>query len=309
MIIQGLDSAQSAFFLKQLQHRKAKLLEAPFPPFKMLQKLPISREAPPGADTITQYTYTPIGMAAIVASYGDDIPAVDVVASEVVVKVREMADHFTDSLTEIENASMANLPLSQKKMNALVRGLDQKKNSIALNGDAKHGLYGVLTFPNFNKFAAPTGAWTMQSDPDDILADVAELIGYSFTHSNGVEDLTQNKGTVMFPHSYWQILLRKKYSPEGKTLMSFLVDTYKGVDFGYAAELDAVAINPRTGAVSTTKVCLAFQADPDKVSLEVPLEFDVLPPQYVNLHIKTIGRAKTAGVMSSFPVSFSVMDG
>ncbi len=302
-----------AFVAEQLAYRKKKLLDKALPPFRALQLLPISREAPPGAETVKQTMFSPEGMAAFVAANSDDIPDVTVVADEHFVPVREMADKFDETRTEYENAALAGVNLSDKKMSALVLFLDKLKNQVAWFGDAVRGLFGLLTHPNTNKIEAENGSWNEESDPMDIIEDVNLLVHESFVVTNGVENLEAPgvNGKVVFPHSVWPLLNSKSVSAQRPdySIMDKLKKDYPTIEFTYASELNAVAVNPRTGGAGPVKCAVAFQALEEKVSLEVPLELDILDPQYINLKIRTIGRAKTAGVMSSFPMSITIMDG
>jgi hypothetical protein len=308
MLFPGLDSQGSAFFEKQLEHIKATVLETEFPALKMLQHVPVSMEAPAGAESITQRIFTALGVAKIVTDYSDDLPQVDVDGDEVTVPVRTPADAFTYSLIEVENARMAGVNLNARKANSAREAIEQKIDAIALFGDASHGLFGMLTFPNFSKIDAPNGSWTYGTDADDILEDLNEIANYPEVISNGVEG--NEDMTLLLPVTQFTVIASKKHSTLGNvSILSAFREMHPMITVDRYAKLAGVTPNPRTGSGTPTDVAVLFPRNPAKVSLEIPLLFTQLPPQPKNLGFTVPCYARTGGVLSAKPLSVAVMDG
>lgn len=306
------DAANSAFYASQLVFWKQKILERNQPPRKILKYLPISRSAAPGSEFIAQKMYSPVGMAAIVASSGTDIPKVDVLMDSTAVPVHQLADYFSVSLQELNRAAATGQNISAVKAFHAVDAIEAKKNSIAAVGDEKAGLYGLVTHPNVNKIGAGTSPWQMNTSVSLILADIASLIAKSTEVSGGAEDMTQPgaNGVVLFPFAVQSILQRpvSDLRPEYSILQS-VRERYPDVIFDFASELDKLAKNPRTGTAGPVRVAVAFQAREEKVSFEVPLELEEIAPQPNRLDIDQCFRAETGGVLTSYPLSITVMDG
>ncbi len=49
----NLDSAETAFFARELEYIKSKSYDIEFPPLKAIKLIPVSTEAGPGAESIT----------------------------------------------------------------------------------------------------------------------------------------------------------------------------------------------------------------------------------------------------------------
>ncbi len=299
----GLDSRQSMFLEEQLTAWKP-MIEKALPELKLLRKIPITQDSPVGAATIKLPIFSLIGSAKIIASAATDIPKVDTDLTEIDVPVREVADSFTIMIREIENASMAGINLSDKKMLAALRAMDQELNRILREGDTANGLTGILNNAYIPKITNPSGVlWTRQTDPEDILDDVETLLETPFILSNSVE----MADTVLFPSTYWSIIRGKKVGTlDSKTILTHLRETYPDVDFDYIPDFNSVT-NPRTGS-GLCPVAFAFTARPEKLGFEMPLRNQMLPVQPKGLGFETIMRSLTGGLLMPFPLSAAIMD-
>ncbi len=308
MKFSNLDAQQSIFFLRELEKVKAKVLERLFPQFKWLLYIPISTEAGPGAESITQTMYSPVGMAKIIANNATDLPRVDVMGEQVTVPVRMVADAYGYSRKEIQSAAMTNppKPLPMMKANAARRAIEQTLNSIAFQGDTAAKIYGIMSFPNFTKTEAPNGAWTMDSDPDDIIEDCHSLITTPRVNSKGVFEVTH----VLLPIDKMTIIQTLRLGDvNSDTILTFLKKVYSNIVWDDVPELTAVTPNPRTGSGTPTNCAVAFAQDPDYMTFELCEDFTQLAPQEKGLEIEIPCVAQTGGVMSMQPLSVNIMDG
>ncbi len=301
----GLDATQSVFLSEQLtQWRRALLKKRPA--LKLLEKFPITMNTPLGVQTIKVPIIDYIAVAKVISANSTTIPKADVVLTEITAEVKEVADFFSITMRELENSAFSGVPLSEWRMKAALRGMEQGLNNILLYGDDQNNLTGLLS-PGayFSKFANPSGApWTMSSDPADIFADVAYVIQYSFNLSDGVE-MTKR---VLFPTPYWSIIQTKKVGTlDQRTILQSMRETWPDVDFDYIPQTQSV-LNPRTGS-GNVPVIIAFDpSDPDAAAFEWPLVNQMLPPERKGLEYETIVRSLTAGIISARPKSISIMD-
>jgi hypothetical protein len=310
MYIPGLDSQQSAFLLKQLEHIKAKVLTKKFAPLKFLQPggIQVSFEAPEGADRITQRIYTSLGLAKIIASNARDLPRVNLVASEDTIRTKILGDSYAYTYDDLAAAMMAGVDLTSKDAEAARMAIDMAMDNIALFGAPAAGLYGLLTHPNFTKFEAGNGSWAVASDAQDLLDDLNEIANTPMIVSNDVEG--NGPQTLFLPIDQYTIIATKRMSTiDSTTVLNTFKQMHPQITVDRAAKLAAVPINPRTLAASPTDVAVLIPQDADKVRFEVTKPFTQTPPQAHGLEFEVPCYAKIGGVMSSYPLSAVVVDG
>jgi hypothetical protein len=73
-----MDAGESAFLERQLESVEARIYEKKFRELKYRAFIPVSNRDGAGAQTITYYLYTKIGMAKVIANPSDDLPRSDV---------------------------------------------------------------------------------------------------------------------------------------------------------------------------------------------------------------------------------------
>ena len=105
---------------------------------------PVTSEADPGADTVAFDSYDSVGMAKIITNYADDLPRADVKAQRTIVKVFDIATSYGYSIKDIRRAKMTGKPLTTRKAESARRANDALVNKIAFQGDAEHGILGIL---------------------------------------------------------------------------------------------------------------------------------------------------------------------
>ena len=82
MSINRLDATETVFFKRQLEYVKSKTYDKKYKNLKSSTLIPISTEAPSGADFIVWYSFSKAGVAKIISDYANDFPRVDVYAEE-----------------------------------------------------------------------------------------------------------------------------------------------------------------------------------------------------------------------------------
>lgn len=298
-----LDANESAFFSRQLEYIKARIYETKWPALKATTLIPVSTEAGPGAESITFRTFTSVGMAAIISNYADDLPRADVYGEEDTVKVKGLGQSYGYNVQEIRNANTANLNLTTRKANSARRGIEQRINQIAWTGNAKAGLYGLLSFPNTSKNAATTGTWSTAT-ADQILGDMFDAYDFIVNGTKGVEAPNQ----VLIPYEQYGIITRKRIGTDTSvTVKEFFEKARPGVMIESVADLKDVT-NPRTGS-GTTDVMVQYDRNPNAITLEIPQPFEQFPAQERNLEQVVPCHARIGGVIVYYPLSVNIVDG
>ena len=157
----NLDSADSIFFTRELEHIKSETYDVMYPELKARSVIPVSMDADPGDEKITYEQYDHVGLAQVISSYSKRLPRADVKGTEFSSPIRSLGDSYGYSAQEIRAAKKAGKPLTDKKADAAKRAIMELDNQIAFFGDATHGLNGFLNHPNVPELVIPadgTGA-------------------------------------------------------------------------------------------------------------------------------------------------------
>lgn len=298
------NDAESAFFERELEHVKSRTYDKQYPEFKARKLIPISYETPPGAKTITYQTFDRVGVAKILSSYADDLPRADVKGAEHSSPVKTIGDAYGYNLDEIEAAMMAGSPLEQRKANAARFACEAQLDSIAAVGNADHGLQGLLAIANALSYTVANGAagtktWATKTNAEK-LADLTGIVSYMLAQTKGVEI----PDTILLPEEQHSDIAQAQLSSGvAETVLSFFLRTNP-----YIKQVLPWAKLAGAGANATNRMA-CYKRDPDKLTLEIPLEFEQRPAQERNLEMVVPCRMKTGGVICYYPLSVSYGDG
>lgn len=289
------------FIAQELNYIRSRALEVEHSPLNSFRVFPQETDVPAGAETALQLVYDSVGMAKIVADYGDDLPRAEAVATTIASKVYTVADSYGYNYVELEHARMSNVNLESRKALASRRGIDLKLNNIAWFGDAEHGITGFIGNPNIANVTIPadgTGSSALFVDktPEQIIRDVNAIINEVSNNTNGVE----MPDTVLFAPAVYDLLEstpKSQYSD--RTILEFLRGAHPEVSrWMKIGELKGAG----TGG---TDMIIAGVFRPEYVRQENPVRFDQLPVQYRNLEYVVPCVARTIGVTINVPVCFA----
>jgi hypothetical protein len=203
---QHLDVGETAFMERQLESVEARLYEKKFRELKYRTLIPISNRDGAGAQNITYYMYTKIGMAAIIANPSDDLPRSDVFAKRFTQPVFQIGTSFGYSTLDLRRAMFTGVPLEMFKVDAARRGVRELESTLCWTGSVANGIVGLFGNANIPSDQAPLGAaasrlWSLKT-PDEILKDVLNIITAVRTATKGV----QQANTMLLPIAQYNIL-------------------------------------------------------------------------------------------------------
>jgi hypothetical protein len=302
----NLDSAESIFFSRELEHIKSETYDVQYPELKARSVIPVSMDVDPGAEKITYEQYDHVGMAKVISAYSKKLPRADVKGKEFSSPIRSLGDSYGYSVQEIRAAKMAGKPLQAKKADAAKRAILELDNEIAFKGDSTHGLNGFLNHPNVPEVTIPadgTGSsktWATKT-ADLMLRDLHLLANSVDEVSNGVE----GKDLVL-------ALPRASYNLAKSTMLgdnkdkSVLKSFLENNDF----VKEVIVLNELADAGdSGTKRMMVYTKDKKKVSLEIPQDFEQFDPQPEGLEFVVPCHSRTGGVIFYYPLSAAYADG
>lgn len=307
----NLDANESAFFVRELTHIKARSYDVVYPEFKAVRYIPVSGEAGPGADTVLYRQFDRVGMMQLIANYADDLPRVDVFGKEFSVVVKSIGGSYGYNIQEIRAAQMVGRPLDSRRAMALRFAFDQYVNKLGWLGDGTPtygGMYGLLFQPNTSKGDATVGAWATAT-ADQIIADFQKAYNGIVVTTKGVEV----PNTCLLPiDAYTRIATTPRSTVSDTTVLEFLEKAFPGIKFDWVNELTAVTSTlgkKPDGTTGSTNCMVLFKSSPDKLTYEIPQPFEQLAPQERNLEYVVPAHGRVAGVMCYYPLSVYVMQG
>lgn len=305
MKYKNLDSDESIFFERELQHVKAKTYDIRFPELKHRTLIPVDTSAPSGSDTVKYDQFDQTGIAQIVANYADDLERADVSAKEFVGKVKSLALSYGWNLQELRSAAMTGKPLTTRKSGAAKRGHLVTENRIVWFGDADHGLQGIFDNPNISVVVLPadgSGSSTAWADktPDQIIRDINLMTRTPHAVSKGVEMVD----TLLLPITQYNLIFDTPRSAQSDMSIARWVMAnnphLKAID--WLNELEG------TGPANADQM-LSYHRSPDKLQQEIPQDFEQLPVQEEGLEFVVPTHSRHGGVKVYYPLSMAKASG
>jgi hypothetical protein len=298
------DAGESAFFVRELEHIKAKSYDTKQKALKATMLIPVSTEADPGAETITYRRYTQLGTAAIVSDYAQNSPRVDIYGQEFTSKVYTISDSFGYSRQEIRRSRMTGRSLDAKRAKAAKRAYDEKIESITWDGDTAHNLSGFINYPGITAYTVPNGAGGLKTfvskTPDEIIKDIKGLMLAITDTTNGVEQ----PDTLLLPYAqYMDLATRRVTDGDSKTVLTYIMD-----NFPMLKNVEWLTQLKEAGAGSTDRMMM-YSKDPDTLTLELPMPYTQLPPQIHGLEFEIMTEGRCGGIIVYYPLAISYGDG
>ena len=304
-----LDADGAFFFQRQLEQIKARSYDVQYAELQARMLFPVSNEGGPGITSITYRTYDQIGAAKIIQAYADDLPRADVAGKETTIPVRSIGISYGYNLDEIQASQLTGAALDQRRANAATRSVEQKVNDVAFFGDAASGLLGLFDHPNIPTGAVVDGAagtktWTTKT-PDEILFDVNDLFADIFETTKMVE----RGNTLMLPPAQWSYISSTPRSANSDTtILMYLVQNSPYLN----AVTDIIPVNECSASENpelSADAMVAYDRNPDKLQLEIPVELEMMPVQQKNLEFVIPGRNRLAGLNVYYPLSLAIATG
>lgn len=305
------DANETFFFARELEYVKSKSYDIEFPEMKAFKHIPISTEAGEGAVSITYAQFEEIGMARIIESYADDLPRADIRGKEYTQLVKSVGVSYGYTVQEIRAAVFVGRSLTQRQANAARRANDQYINRVAWFGDNTYNILGIMNNPNIPNQLVPadgTGATTewVNKTPDQILRDLNLITNSIPALTKGVE----MPNTVLLPVAqYTLIASTPRSSVSDTTILEYFIQNNPFITtVDWVPELAGAGIDPPAGGANTD-IMLAFDKNPDKLTMEIPMPFTQYPPQERGLEFVVPCESRYGGIIIYYPLSLSIGEG
>lgn len=306
------DAGETFFFARELEYVKSKSYDIEFPEMKAFKHIPISTEAGEGAQAITYAQFEELGVARVIESYADDLPRADITGKEYTTQVKSIGVSYGYSVQEVRASIYVGRSLTQRQANAARRANDQKINRLAWFGDSTYNILGLLNTPNIPVSLVPndgTGASTLWADktPDQILRDLNLITNSIVQLTKGVE----MPNTVLLPvEQYTLIASTPRSSVSDTTILEYFIQNNPFITtVDWVPELTGAGIQTDPPGGLGTNVMIAYDKNPDKLTMEIPMPFTQYPPQERGLEFVIPCESRYGGIITYYPLSLAFGEG
>ncbi len=304
-VFQNLDADESIFFSRQLEFVKSKTYDIKFPELKARSLIPVSFEAGSGAESIKYEQFTQVGLAKLIANYADDLPRADIAAKEFIAPVKSLGMSYGWNVQEVRAAQFAGKSLTTRKSAAAKRGHLATENQIAWFGDSDANLPGLLTNANINSVTIPndgTGPSTLWSTktPAQIIRDINLMTRTVHEVTKGVEFAN----TLLLPIAQYNLIFDTPRSDQS----DMSIGKWVLENNPHLAAIDWLEELNGTGTAGADQI-FAYNRSPDKLTLEIPQDFEQFPVQERNLEFVVPTHHRIGGVLFYYPLSAALGEG
>lgn len=304
-----LDAGETDFLERQLESVDTRLYQKKLRQLKYRELIPVSNRDNAGAQTLTYYMYTKVGMAKIIANPADDLPRADIYATRTTANVYSIGASFGFSTQELRAAQFAGVPLEMQKVNAVTRAINEKENNIAWNGESTYNIPGFLNNANIPTVQAPLNAGStsrkwVDKTPLEIIADVTTMVSGIRTATNGV----QEGDTLLLPIDQFTHISTTPMDPQNASNITIMEYILKNESMGIK-KIDWLSVELTGTGTGATDMAMLYERDPEVLEQRIPMERMQHPPQMQNLEYKVPVEARNGGVVVRYPLACRSMYG
>lgn len=318
-----LDAGEALFVERALLYVETETYNTLFPPLEGMKYVPVDTSAPEGAKSTTYKQYTRMGIAKLVTERGGDLPTSKLFVKEFNHNFFRLGMSYEYTLDDLLAAQFAaqnggpalNIDLEHAlgAREAIDKGLDAicgigSATSSSIPGLSQGigpdvGLLGLLNQLNATTYtpavgAAGSQAWSTKT-PDEKIAD---LTGQFAAMVAGTYKVF-TPDTFLLPITQYENANGQRMGDgSDETVISFFRKIKPAVT------IDSWQYCAGAGTNGVDR-CVAFINNRRYVRHMVSSMFRQMPPQYEGLVFTVDCLAKTAGVISPYPLSISYMDG
>lgn len=296
-----MDADETNLLALMLEQMRTRVYEDEYPELKSRRFLPVSNEVDTGAESFAYEETNHVGEAKIITNYADDPPSVETESRKVTHSIVSIGDSYHYSIQDIRRAAFSGQPLTARKALAARRLWERKLDAVAALGDADSGIgEGCLNNSSVGiEPLAAAGAWsskTAQAILDDLNALMLSMVVTS-------KELYQPNSLLLPTAQFMKISQTRMATDTSETVLEAFMRANP-----FIRSVDSWNLLSGAGVGSLDRA-MAYVRDPEVLELQIPQEFEVLPPQPKNFAFSVLCHGRTAGTAVFRPLGLRYMDG
>ena len=298
--------AAMTFLEHQASFHKREVNEIRYPEIQYSKLMPIDRNIPEWAKSVTYYSIDQTGKAEWVSLIADDIPLADRLLAQHEEAIFSAAIGYGYGYEELQQAIWLAQPLTAQRAAAARRAAEEFIDMKALWGDTSKGWEGLFNNTNVPTDSPITGDWPTATSAKQILADV----NYALTSLGGNTLYSVLGDTLVLSDARFDLLATTILDNTDRTLLSIIQDanvytarTRQPLNIMSARGLD-------TAGAGDTQRMMAYRNRPDTVVFYLPMAHRFLPVfQTGPLRFIVPGILRIGGVDFKRPLEGIYIDG
>ena len=302
------DANETMFLERELTQLRAKMYEVQFPELRARNFAPKASDISPSAETFSYKVLEPVGRAKFISYKAGDLPRVDVIAREVLGKVRPLGASFGWDLNELRRAAELNTPLPEVKARIARETVERQIDEVLAFGGMLDdtgnrpavGLDGIVNNADVVAQGIVSGSYWFGGAVAGpaLLAELASDVSNIATNSHQVF----RANTLLLPVRHFNYIAQTPYGTfTGDSILKYLLENNPGLDVQPWYQLDAA------GAAGKPRG-IVYQKDPSILESVIPQEFETLPPRWVGLEALNDCHARCGGVKVYQPLAMKYVD-
>lgn len=298
-----MDDKFTSVIAQELEFLKAQTYDIQYPELKARRFIPVSNEADPGAETISYKQWDEYGMAKIISNYADDLELVDVLAEKFTSDVHSLGKAYQFSIQDLRRAAMSGNQLDSRRAMAVRRANERAVEQIAatgaIGGEPSGGLGGLTNNANVPLVVLPNGTWAAAT-PANIIEDLNFIVSSVITATLEVHA----PDTILLDTASFALINQTPIAVDNQTtiLRSFLANN------PYITNIDSWFLLDTADAAGTGPRMVCYKRSPEVLTLEIPQEFEQLPPEARNLSFVVNCHSRIGGVIIYYPLAIAYAD-
>lgn len=306
-----LDSVDTALYLRSLTQIATQTYDTVYPEIRCRTLLPVSHEIDPGAEHHALQGFNYAGRAKVVKNYANDFPGITLQMGEGIVGIQSIGASYEYTIQEIRAAKLAGRDLTAKKAYFTREAMERELEDIAAVGFSAAGMVGALnssSVPIISGGVDISGTWDTKTNVSNgdsltILKDLNIIASYAFRTSSTA---FASDTLVLDPDSYAQIATQQMTTYDTRTILQAFMSAQ--ANGGWIKNVEQWVKCTTAGATGNRRAW-AYRKTPMDIELQVPQEFEQMPPQPEGMTWNIVCHMRTAGVEHHRPLTEVYVDG
>lgn len=296
-----------AFYISQLAALEPRLYEAKYLNINYAELIPIDTSIPEWADSVDYISIDAFTMGKFIGASADDLPNVSASANKTSVPIGYAGNSFEYSLDELRKSINLRMPLDVTMARAARRGSEEHMQRVAYFGDEDRGMTGLFNNPNL-PLDNSTLDWNAGATTSlEIIQDINDFLSSVWINSSNIHVAN----TLVLPAERWSKLatqIASDLNPD-RTILSILRERNVYTEMTgqplrimprlQLSQAELVKYDP----TATSDMMMAFEYNPENLSMYIPMFWRPVAPQPRNLKIKVPAEYKVSGVEFRYPLS------
>ncbi len=289
------------YFERQLEQVEGQALRYKNPELNGLALFALKTDVDPGAESYKRRIYEHTGQAMIISDYADDLPRVDVAATEDMIGFKNLGAAFGYNIQDLRAAEYArrlnngaSVYLPTEKAMAARRAIDAAHDDIIWNGAPAAGLFGVLNHPHVPRYPMDVASTAATDTVYDALCRLFDKVKENSTE-------VERPNRLLLASKVYNLLSKKLRTNTDSTALDLLA---KSVGIARESIISVHELNGK--GLGGNDAVIADRKDPLVMSYVMPVLYQQLPVERKGLEYVVSCLGRSGGVMSTYPLGMVI---